>query len=660
MTISATGNRYSYAGNGTTTVFSFPREFVAATDLDVYLVDNATDTAVLQAIVTHYTVAGAGSPTGGTVTMNVAPPAGKTLVIVRDTALTQGLDLDNASAVNLEALENALDRAMLTIDEINTKVSRAVQPPIYSDKTFDYTLPTPVANKVLGVNLSGTGFEFVTGGSGGGLGGPTGPTGPAGPTGPTGPAGPSVWGGITGTLSTQTDLQTALDAKQASSAELTGLAGLSSTGFVKRTGAGTYALDSSTYLASTALGTTVQAWDADLDAIAALAGTSGVLKKTAANTWALQSAVAVADGGTGATTAPAALTALTGYLSITSSAGTTTLTNTSPRTVIVTGSTTHTIVLPDVTTLALGWTFEIVNANSAGVVTVQSSGLNAFSNTHSAQQVAQYTCVAITGTGVASWVQRFTGATGKTGTGAVAYQFSPLLQQVHFSNSNAVTAGTNAQGQGVLSETVNLITTAANNPSGVTLSAPAGAAQTKMYVIVNKGANPVNVYPQTGGTIDALAANAAISLPVNGVVHLYSTSTTQWYSSLNNARQSVNGIFSTGTAGIGYATGAGGTVTQLTSRTTGVTLNKITGAITLFSSTTTAGTFSNFVVTNSTVAATDAVIVNFVSATTAASYSVIVSAVAAGNFTIQVHNIAAVAVAEAPVIRFAVIKAVSA
>src|SRR3990167_7001481 len=36
-----------------------------------------------------------------------------------------------------------------------------------------------------------------------------------------------------------------------------------------------------------AIGSNVQAWDADLDAIAALAGTTGLLKKTAANTWAL-------------------------------------------------------------------------------------------------------------------------------------------------------------------------------------------------------------------------------------------------------------------------------------------------------------------------------------------------------------------------------------
>ena len=46
--------------------------------------------------------------------------------------------------------------------------------------------------------------------------GPTGATGATGPTGsqgPAGPAGPSVWGGITGTLSTQADLQEALNLK---------------------------------------------------------------------------------------------------------------------------------------------------------------------------------------------------------------------------------------------------------------------------------------------------------------------------------------------------------------------------------------------------------------------------------------------------------------
>jgi len=55
-----------------------------------------------------------------------------------------------------------------------------------------------------------------------GLTGPAGAAGATGATGATGPAGPSVWGGITGTLSTQTDLQTALDAKVATTRTVNG------------------------------------------------------------------------------------------------------------------------------------------------------------------------------------------------------------------------------------------------------------------------------------------------------------------------------------------------------------------------------------------------------------------------------------------------------
>lgn len=120
-------------------------------------------------------------------------------------------------------------------------------------------------------------------------------------------------------------------------------------------------------------------------------------------------------------------------------------------------------------------------------------------------------------------------------------------------------------------------------------------------------------------------------------------------------------ILSSGaTSGVGYATGAGGTVTQTTSRGDSVTLNKICGQITLFSTTVTAGTFSSFTVTNSAVAATDVVVVNIGSGATANRYNVTVTAVSAGSFRVQIHNVAAVGTAEAPVLNFAVIKAVSA
>lgn len=78
------------------------------------------------------------------------------------------------------------------------------------------------------------------------------------------------------------------------------------TGLIKGNGisAFTAAVAGTDYLAPAAIGSTVQAWDGDLDAIAALSGTSGLLRKSAANTWALDtatyltSAVTTFSGGT--------------------------------------------------------------------------------------------------------------------------------------------------------------------------------------------------------------------------------------------------------------------------------------------------------------------------------------------------------------------------
>ena len=110
-----------------------------------------------------------------------------------------------------------------------------------------------------------------------------------------------------------------------------------------------------------------------------------------------------------------------------------------------------------------------------------------------------------------------------------------------------------------------------------------------------------------------------------------------------------------GTA-VGYATGAGGTVTQGTSRTTGVTLSKRSGAITLF---TAAGTsaYTSFTVTNTLVSATDTIIVNQKSGTN--TYLAFVTAVADGSFRITFSAVSGTA-SDAPVFNFAVIKAVAA
>jgi hypothetical protein len=115
------------------------------------------------------------------------------------------------------------------------------------------------------------------------------------------------------------------------------------------------------------------------------------------------------------------------------------------------------------------------------------------------------------------------------------------------------------------------------------------------------------------------------------------------------------------TAGMGYATGAGGAVTQATSKVTGVTLSKVCGAITTAADALAAGAEASFIVTNTTVAATDVVIVCIKSGpATAGTYAVSVSAVGAGSFTVTITNFSAGSLSEAVVINFAVIEAVAA
>lgn len=109
--------------------------------------------------------------------------------------------------------------------------------------------------------------------------------------------------------------------------------------------------------------------------------------------------------------------------------------------------------------------------------------------------------------------------------------------------------------------------------------------------------------------------------------------------------------------GFGYPTGAGGAVTQATSRTTGVTLNKVCGSITLVSAAGGNGTSFAFTVTNSMVAANDVVIVSQQSGTD--QYDICVTQTAAGSFRITARTLAGGNTTEQPVFNFAVIKAVA-
>lgn len=108
-----------------------------------------------------------------------------------------------------------------------------------------------------------------------------------------------------------------------------------------------------------------------------------------------------------------------------------------------------------------------------------------------------------------------------------------------------------------------------------------------------------------------------------------------------NAVATIKGSTVLATQASGYATGAGGTVTQLTSRTTGVTLNQACGEITLVAGTLAGHGADEFALTNSEIAASDVVIVNIKSGAAAGTrkyYTVGVTSVSAGSCTISVGN----------------------
>jgi hypothetical protein len=116
------------------------------------------------------------------------------------------------------------------------------------------------------------------------------------------------------------------------------------------------------------------------------------------------------------------------------------------------------------------------------------------------------------------------------------------------------------------------------------------------------------------------------------------------------------------TTEIGYTAAAQGTVTQATSKSTGVTLNRSAGRITMNAEALAGGAVATFTLTNSTISANDTMIVCISSVTTgstAAAYTTYVCSLTAGSSIIALRNLSATSYSEAVVINFAIIHGAS-
>jgi len=122
MTITSYDNQRTYAGNSSTTVFSFPPPFTANTDL-VVQIQAADGSITTKVLATDYTVSAPPYTAGGTVTMVVAPATGTTLIIYRDVPPTQPVALLDGGPLPAGTVNGALDRITMVLQRLKQQVS---------------------------------------------------------------------------------------------------------------------------------------------------------------------------------------------------------------------------------------------------------------------------------------------------------------------------------------------------------------------------------------------------------------------------------------------------------------------------------------------------------------------------------------------------------
>ena len=151
--------------------------------------------------------------------------------------------------------------------------------------------------------------------------------------------------------------------------------------------------------------------------------------------------------------------------------------------------------------------------------------------------------------------------------------------------------------------------------------------------------------------------SSAIESVTQGSTNQYLVFKTTYVTESEKLRITGQGnVLVTGGGGLGYGAGSGGAVTQLTSKSTAVTLNKPTGAITMNNAALAAGASARFLVLNNLVNILDTVLWSFKDTTiTDQSYNVWISSTS-GGFYVNIKNISAGNLSEALVINFTVIK----
>jgi len=149
----------SDAGDDNDTTFTFDFEIISTSDLRVWERVDSTGVQTLKTETTHYSVTATNLDftSGGTVTMVTAPATGVTLVIGRVIPYDQGDNFTDGDVISFASITNALDAVTLKVQQLEEMLNRAGLNPETDDTTLDMTYPSSIdrASQSAGWNASG-------------------------------------------------------------------------------------------------------------------------------------------------------------------------------------------------------------------------------------------------------------------------------------------------------------------------------------------------------------------------------------------------------------------------------------------------------------------------------------------------------------------------
>ncbi len=158
MTVSTTIIKNSHNGNGSTTNFAYQFKILQDSNL-VVIIRSSTGTETTKTLTTHYTVAGAGDASGGSITFTTGntPASGETVVIRRNVPQTQAIDYIANDPFPAETHEEGLDRATMVAQQVSEEADRSIKLSRTNTMTStEFTVgATDRANKILAFDSTG-------------------------------------------------------------------------------------------------------------------------------------------------------------------------------------------------------------------------------------------------------------------------------------------------------------------------------------------------------------------------------------------------------------------------------------------------------------------------------------------------------------------------